>query len=124
MPGISGGFKENLSELYEYGAIVFGFKGDEVYGGQVAKAKPGDVRVTLNKMSEKDLLAYRYMNMGAKIDMVSELNYQIFEQKENVRKKAIVKREEVKWRLWNVVFPCMPQQQLMPQGESEFDNAL
>ncbi len=106
MPNVNGIFKENLNELFEYGVIVFGFKGDEVFGGQLATAKPGEVRLTLNKMGEADLRAYRYMNMGAKINMVNELNYQIFEQKESIRKKAVAKREEIKWRLWMVVFPC------------------
>ena len=106
IPNVNGIFKENLNELFEYGAIVFGFKGNDVYGGQLAVAKPGEVQLSLNKMSESDLRAYRYMNLGAKVNMVSELNYQIFEQKENVRKKAVDKREEIKWRLWPVVFPC------------------
>jgi cytochrome c2 len=99
-------FRENLNELFEYGVLVFGFKGKTVYGGQIASAKPGEKTIQLNEMDDRALLAYKQMNRGARINMVNELEYQMFEQKEIVRKKAVEDRNEIYYRLGKVVFPC------------------
>jgi hypothetical protein len=119
--GGNGVYKENLNELFSYGAIVFGFKGDRVYGGQVANATPGEVSLGLHEMSESDLRAYRYMNAGAKINLVKELDYQLFEQKETVRKKAIEKREEIRRRLMYVAMPCYNESMLLYNDGSAFE---
>lgn len=112
MPNTGNIFKENLNELFKYGAVVFGFKGEEVYCQPLAEAIPGEKSLSLRKMSKAEMEQYRNMNAGAAIDLVSELNHQLFEQKEAVRKKAIAKREELRNRLWPVVFPCDAKQQL------------
>ena len=115
-------FKENLNELINYGLVVFGFKGEEVYCGQVENVKPEEINLSLSKLSSKDLNAYRNFNSASKVDFVSEFNYQIFQQKDNIRRKANAKREEIKRRLWSVVFPCAPNPQPAVQySETEFN---
>jgi len=106
MPDSNSVFKENLNDLISYGAVVFGFKGDDVYCSSIASAKSGEQTIELRKMSREELLNYRTLNAGAAIDLVSELDYQFFEHKESLRKKAVAKREEIRSKLWRVVFPC------------------
>ncbi len=107
------GFKENLNELFSYSAVVFGFKGEEIFCQTVKTAKPGSVNVSLSKISRSEIEQYRNLNVGASRDIISELNYQLFEQKDQDRKKVIAKREELRKRMWPIVFPCntYPQQQ-------------
>lgn len=113
MPDSNAVFKENLNELISYGAVVFGFKGDDVYCSSIANAKAGEQTVELRKMSREELLNYRTLNAGAAINIVSELDYQFFEHKESLRKKSVAKREEIRGKLWGVVFPCnIPGQQV------------
>ncbi len=61
-------------------------------------------------MSEKEIAQFSSMNDGASRDLLSEFNYQLFEQKENLRQTKIARREEVRRRLMPVVFPCLGQQ--------------
>lgn len=115
-------FKENLNELINYGLVVFGFIGEEVYCSRVENVKPEEINLSLNKLSPKDLDAYRNFNSASKVDLVSEFNYQIFQQKDYIRRKTNAKREEIKRRLWNVVFPCAPNPQPAVQySETEFN---
>jgi mono/diheme cytochrome c family protein len=104
-------FKENLNELFKYSAVVIGFKGEEIFMGQISEAKPGERTISLSKITKADLDQFRFQNAAAPIDMVSELNYQLFEQKENIRMKVIENREMIRERLLKVVFPCYITQQ-------------
>jgi len=99
-------FKENLNELFKYSAVVFGFKGDGVYSAAVADVKSGEVSVTLKEMSKKDLKTFSTFSGAASRDLMQELSYQVFEQKDSWRRKQIAKREEIRRRLMPVVFPC------------------
>lgn len=103
-------FRENLNELLKYGAMSIGFKGNDTYANSVADVRPGVINMELTKMSRKELQHFNDMNAGASRDIISELNYQVFENKEAQRKKEIRKREEIYRRLLPVVFPCMPRQ--------------
>lgn len=105
-------FKENLNELINYGAVVFGFKDNDVYYYPIAEAKSGDVTVTLNKMKRDELNTYRTLNAGGTISLVSELNFQILDLAENKRKQVVAKREEITAKLWTVVFPCYIDQEV------------
>lgn len=112
MPLAGDVFKENLNELFKYSSVVIAFKGEDIFMGQISEVKPGAGSVSLSKITKAELDQFRFQNAAAPIDMVSELNYQLFEQKENIRTKAIAQREAIRERLMQVVFPCYtPQQQ-------------
>ncbi|MBL7931755.1 MAG: hypothetical protein JNL60_07635 [Bacteroidia bacterium] len=72
-------------------------------------------------MSKEEIKHFSEMNLGSRRDLLSEFNYQIFEQKDIIRKQNIKKREEVTRRLMPVVFPCSVQQQPTPSYETETD---
>jgi len=103
-------YKENLNELIHYSAVVFGFKGDDIYVNCIKEAKVGEQTLDLSLMSRKQVTDYSFLNSGAKTDLIGELNHQLFEHKEVLRKTKLTKRDEVKRRLMPVVFPCAIQQ--------------
>ncbi len=100
-------FKENLNELLEYSALVYGFKDNTVYMGNIVKALPNkEESISLTEVSNKELQAYRLNNAGANIYMLDELNHQMYLQKESIQTAKIKKREELREMLFAVVFPC------------------
>jgi cytochrome c2 len=106
-------YKINLNELMNYGAIVYGFKDNTVYMGNVPEAIAGkEETIGLTEVSEKELQAYRLNNAGASTYMLDELNHQIYLQKETIRNAKIKKREELRQMLYAVVFPCTPAPQV------------
>jgi hypothetical protein len=118
-------FKENLNELFTYTGFVLGFKGSTAYCKSL-EAKPGEATVELQKMSQKDIEKFSKMSGETSEDLITEFNYQVFEQKDNLRRSKIEKRQEVTRRLWPVVFPCVkvaPQQDTAA-AENEFDNLM
>lgn len=111
-------FKENLNELFRYGATVFGFKGNDVYCNSMEDVKPGERSFSLHKLTRGELTRYSILNAGAKTDLMSELSYQLFEHKDDLRRKTIQQRHEITRRLHQVVFPCSVQQQLATAFEN------
>jgi mono/diheme cytochrome c family protein len=105
-------FKENLNGLFKYSVVVFGFIGTDIYFSEIEEAGPGQKIVSLSKMPESDFERYKSLNKAGSADVIRDLNFQLFEQRETTRKQAIAKREQVKNKLWPVVFPCAvePQQ--------------
>ena len=103
---VNNGFKENLNELLNYKSIVIGFKGETLYGTEINSVKPGQITVVLKKASSAILSKFDSGNSNALNNVLNDVNYQAFEQKETTRKATIAKREEIESRLWPVVFPC------------------
>lgn len=106
MKGTSGLFNENLNELIHYSVLVAGFRGDKLYGAKIATAKPGEFTVHLEKM---DPAAFGDLGSGSSDaikEVVEDLNFHRFEEKEEQRQKKIIQREAIRARLWRIVFPC------------------
>lgn len=103
-----GKFRENLNEIINYDLVVLGFKGKDIYFKQLLNVKPGEKSVTLDASNQMDVdfLLKSYSSSQRETDFTQELKYLALEQKENVRQRAIVKREEIAWRLKQVIYPC------------------
>ncbi|MES2681757.1 MAG: cytochrome c [Bacteroidota bacterium] len=105
-------FKENLNGLFKYSVVVFGFSGKDIYFTEIKEAGPGQQNVSLVKMPDADLERYKCLNKVSTADVIRDLKFQLFDQNETKRKQDVAKREQVKNRLWPVVFPCAVE----PQG--------
>lgn len=103
-------YKENLNELFNYSVVVMGFKNNVVYYKQFDSVKPGSGTISLEETTKdklKSLLKrYEYPNGNIESDMIGELYYNLAEQQEIVRHKAILKREQIREKLLEVVYPC------------------
>ena len=102
------GFKENLNELFTYSLVTIGFKGDEVFYSEIKNIQAQAYTVDLSKTTSADL--EKKLNsvsaLSQQSDVLREINYQVFEQKEIKRKKIIEKREEFRAKVIKVIFPC------------------
>jgi len=58
-------------------------------------------------------------NFISSTDMIMDLDFHQFEQKEKKRLDKITKREEIRARLASVVYPCMSQVPAQPVAQSE-----
>jgi cytochrome c2 len=101
-------FKENLNELIKYAVVTVGFKGNSTYYHVIEHAKAQTYNVELASIKQNDLNRKLNTSFGfsADTDFAREINYQLFETKEAVRKEQVRKREEIQSRLKPVVFPC------------------
>lgn len=106
MPGSGKIFEENLNELFTYSSVIVGFKGEDIYWSKITNTKPGKITVSLTKMSKTDLRSFQSLNNNTATDLITNLNYVSFEIKDNFRQRAILKREELRIKLWLLVFPC------------------
>ncbi len=108
-------FKENLNGLFKYSVVVFGFSGKDIYFAEIKEAGPGQQNVSLLKMPEADIERYKCLNKVSTAEVIRDLKFQLFNQNETARKKEITKREQVKNKLWPVVFPCAVEPQVPMQ---------
>ena len=112
-------FKENLNELMNYTIITIGFKGNSTYYHEIKSAKAQSYAVDLSSISAKVLDEKLNINfpLNQQQDLSKDINYQLFEMKENSRLLKIQHREEIRYRLESIVFPCaikqMPASQLL-----------
>ncbi len=111
-------FKENLNELMNYTIIAIGFKGNSTYYHEIKLAKAQAYAIDLSSISAKDLDEKLNVNfpLNQQQDLSKDINYQLFEAKENSRSLKIQQREEIRYRLERVVFPCsnmLPSAQLL-----------
>lgn len=101
----NGSFSEQLNELLNYDAVILAFKNDKIYIKKLAKIKPGNTIVKLQKISAEEL-----ENLGkfGEQRLEDEFNHQLFQRTSDLRHRKIREREEIKRRLLPIVFPCMP----------------
>jgi cytochrome c2 len=101
-------FKEKLNELMNYSIITVGFKGAKTFYNEIksAKAKPYTVDLASIKSSDLDKKLNASFPLNQQTDILKDINYQLFDIKENARQKQIQRREELKNRLYPIVFPC------------------
>lgn len=101
-------FKENLNELMNYSIITIGFKGDKTFYNEIklAKAQAYTVDLTAIKSSDLDKKLNANFPLNQQTDILKDVNYQLFDIKETGRQKQIQRREEIRTRLYPVVFPC------------------
>ncbi|MBS1635060.1 MAG: cytochrome c [Bacteroidetes bacterium] len=100
------GVKESLNELMHYSVVVLGFRDRSVFSYIDANAVSGTKDISLQPTTEDAI--NKQFSFQAETDLGRELNYQLFEQKETIRHKQIQKREEIRMRLYTVVYPCTP----------------
>ena len=110
-------FKENLNELLNYTIITIGFKGNSTYYHEIKSAKAQAYTVDLSSINAKDLDEKLNTNfpLNQQHDLSKDINYQLFETKENSRLLKIQQREEIRHKLERVVFPCSIMQ--MPTAQ-------
>ena len=101
-------FKENLNELMNYSIITIGFKGDQTFYNEIklAKAQVYTVDLTAIKSPDIDKKLNANFPLNQQTDMLKDINYQLFDIKEMGRQKQIQRREEIRTRLYPIVFPC------------------
>jgi mono/diheme cytochrome c family protein len=101
-------FEEKLNGLMKYDLVVVGFKGEEVFYSQTYKVQPEAYSVSLKETSKKDLEAV--LNEGHSVsqskDILSDFDFQVFNQKESIRRKKIEEREKFKMKVSRIVYPC------------------
>ncbi|MES2512753.1 MAG: hypothetical protein V4580_01360 [Bacteroidota bacterium] len=108
-------FNEKLNELMNYSIITIGFKGDKTFYSEIKQAKSQVYAVDLKliKASELDKKLNQSFPLNQQADILKDINYQLFDLKETVRANKIKRREEVRNRLYPIVFPCM-QPEIQP----------
>lgn len=101
-------FKENLNELMSYSIITVGFKGDKTFYNEIKSAKAQAYTIDLNPIKAYDLdkKLNQSFPLNQQADIMKDIYYQLFDLKETIRTNKIKRREEVKNRLYPVVFPC------------------
>lgn len=101
-------FKESLNELMNYSIITVGFKGKKWFYNEIkpAKAQLYNVDLALIKASELDKKLDPGFTLNQKADILKNINYQLFDIKENARQAQIKKREDIRNRIYPIVFPC------------------
>lgn len=108
MKNIGSVFKENLNELMNCSIVTVGFKDDKTFYNEIklAKAQVYSVDLTVIKNTDLDKKLNLSFPLNQKLDMMKDIDYQLFDIKEIARQKQIQKREEIRNRLYSVVFPC------------------
>lgn len=101
-------FIENLNELMNYSIITVGFKGNKTFYNEIksAKANPYTIDLSFIKSSDLDKKLNQSFLLNQQTDIMKDINYQLFDIKETARQKQVQRREEVRSRLYPVVFPC------------------
>jgi len=101
-------FSEKLNMTFKYSIIVVGYKGNETYFYDVKNAKPEKYSAKMKKIDAGSLIGRinsRY-NLAGTHDIIKDIDFSLFEQKEIARTNKIKKREEIRNRLMRVIFPC------------------
>ena len=101
-------FKENLNELMNYSIITVGFKGDKTFYNEIklAKAQAYSVDLVSIKSSDLDKKLNQSFPLNQQTDIMKDVNYQLFDIEETARVNKIKRREELRNRLYPVVFQC------------------
>lgn len=112
-------FKEKLNELMNYSLVTVGFKGKKIGYHEVTHAKAQSYTVTLSPIDEKalDKKLNASFPLNQKSDLLKDINFQQFDLAETKRQQKIQHREEIRYRLSKVAFPC--QSSLTPEMEAE-----
>lgn len=108
MKSSGNGFKENLNELMNYSIVTIGFKGNSTYYSEIKHAKAQAYTISLASIKETELKnkLSKAFPLNQEQDLTQEINYQLFDLKETVRQNKIKSREEIRNRLYPIVFPC------------------
>lgn len=108
MKNTENGFKENLNELMNYSIITIGFKDEKTFYNEIKSAKAQAYTIELNPIKAYDLdkKLNQCFPLNQQADIMKDINYQLFDLKETIRTNKIKRREEVRNRLYPVVFPC------------------
>lgn len=106
MPQAGSEFSEKLNELVTYDAFVLGFKGNKLYAQTLTNIKTGQHKVNLAELSLKEQEALKHLNIVSARNLWEEIEFQIFTQNESIKQEKIRKREEIRQKLWPVVFSC------------------
>ncbi len=112
-------FTEKLNQTFAYSIITVGFKGQDVYYNDIQYAKAVDYNLTLEKADAEGLtrrINSRY-NFKGTYDIIKDIDFNVFEQKEVKRLDIIKQRETFRNRLRQVVYPCWQQE----PADDEFD---
>ncbi|MDI9339873.1 MAG: cytochrome c [Sediminibacterium sp.] len=99
-------FSEKLNELVTYDAFVLGFKGNKLYAQTLTNIKTGQHKVNLAELSLKEQEVLKQQNIASTRNLWEEIEFQIFSQNESIKQEKIRKKEEIRQKLWPVVFPC------------------
>lgn len=115
-------FKENLNELMNYSIVTVGFKGSKTFFHEIKNAKARTYSVTLAAIDTKALDAKlnSAFPLNQQRDLLKDIAYQQFDLSENKRQEKIRQREEIRARLYPVVFPCF----LSEMGGIQYDEVL
>lgn len=113
-------YSEKLNELFEYDVMCIGFKGEKSFIHHIKKAKPKDYgSVTLEHITEMELekLLHRVKDYSVQRNLKEDLAYQKFDIKERKRVQKLVAREQLRYQMYAVVFPCSLQMYFSESGE-------
>lgn len=101
-------FKEKLNELLNYSIVTVGFKGSKTFYHTMRNVKAQAYSVALDAIEasalDKKLSAAFPLNQQK--DLLKDITYQLFDMGETKRQEKIRKREEIRNRLYPVIFPC------------------
>ena len=121
IPNTGNIYKENLNELLNYSVVVMAFKNNKVYYKQFANVKPGSSTINLDETTKEKLKAllgkYEFPSSNTSSEMVKDLYYNVSEQKEIIRHKAIAKREEIRRKLMKLIYPCYVNQERATESD-------
>lgn len=100
----SAGFNQKLNELIQYSVVTIGFKGEKIYSQVMPNGKPGTHQISLTETSADQIRQHFSLGQAASLD--EEIQFQIFEQKENIRVQKFKDWEKLTQRIGHWVFPC------------------
>lgn len=102
-------FKQKLNELMNYHLIAIAYKGEQAYFYSAKKITPGSLSVGLkaiNKAAMKRQINALCMRQS-QTDLLSDLKFESFRAKDDVRQKRNEERYVFRNRLKPIIFPCM-----------------
>jgi hypothetical protein len=100
-------FTENLNMLLKYDAIILAYKGTDAFFAKQTAIQPTEYLFTLNPINEAALRdEISNYQPDKSVDFITEIAYQLFEEKESIRQLNLQKERDIKEQIMMAIFPC------------------
>jgi hypothetical protein len=101
-------FKENLNALFRYDVVILAFKGDQLFFNKLQWAQPANYVFDLKPVTAADLkLALTKYELMKANDIMSDLDSQLFDEKELKRQLELQKEVEFREKIAASIFNCL-----------------
>lgn len=104
----NGSYNESLNELLDYNLVCVGYIGDEVYLKSKSKVKSGEKNLNLKKTTKAKFNRRLNALCGSKSfsDISQDQSFQLFQKRDNARKKRNEELIDFRGKMERVIFPC------------------